>query len=76
MLASKLALQYLQRQRNDEAFDLFYKNVTEASKDLTSEPTLPQYCKKLRRVDDGESAHRFESPKAFLTLDAHARGLQ
>ena len=33
---------------------------------LTSETTLPRYCRKLGRVDDGESAHRFESPKAFF----------
>ena len=66
MQASSLALKYLERQRSDEAFDHFYDKIIEAAKDLTSEPTLPHFTKRPRRVDDGEPGHRFETPKAYF----------
>ena len=34
--------------------------------ELTSEPTLPCYMKRPRRIDDGEPEHRFETPKAYF----------
>ena len=43
-----------------------YNHLTETSKKLTSEPSLPQYARRPRRVDDGEPAHRFETPKAYF----------
>lgn len=64
--ASNLALKYLERQRSDEAFNCFYDHLTETSKKLTSEPSLPQYTRYPRRIDDGEPAHRFETPKAYF----------
>ena len=64
--ASNLALKYLERQRSDEAFNCFYDHLTETSKKLTSEPSLPQYTRCPRRIDDGEPAHRFETPKAYF----------
>ena len=64
--ASNLAINYLERQRSDEAFNRFYDRLVETSKELTSEPSLPRYSKRPRRVDDGESAHRFETPKAYF----------
>ena len=66
MQACSLALKYLERQRSDEAFDRFYDRIIEAANDLTSEPTLPRFTKRPRRVDDGEPGHRFETPKAYF----------
>jgi hypothetical protein len=56
--ASNLAINYLERQRSDEAFNRFYDNLIETSKELTSEPSLPRYARRPRRID-GEPAHRF-----------------
>ena len=64
--ASNLALKYLERQRSDEAFNCFYDCLTETSKELTSEPSLPWYARRLKRTDDGEPPHRFETPKGYF----------
>lgn len=64
--ASNLALNYLERQRSDEAFNYFYDRLTETSKELTSEPSLPRYARRPRRIDDGEPSHRFETPKSYF----------
>ena len=66
MQASNLAINYLERQRSDEAFNCFYDRLIETSKELTSDPSLPRYAKRPRRIDDGEPAHRFETPKAYF----------
>ena len=39
--ASKLALKYVERQRMDQAFEAFYEQVLQSSKDLTDKPALP-----------------------------------
>ena len=53
----------------DEAFDLFYKELLKASKDLYQKLLYHNIAKKnfkkKKRVD-GEPAHRFGSPKAFF----------
>ena len=64
--ASNLAVNYLERQRSDEAFNYFYDCLTETSKELTSEPSLPRYARRSRRIDDGEPSHRFETPKSYF----------
>ena len=56
--ASNLALQYIQRQRSDEAFDSFYHRVVDESKDLTYPPALPRN----RR----HQANIFTSPKHYF----------
>ena len=66
MQASNLAISYLERQQSDEAFNHFYNRLIETSKELTSEPSLPRYAKQPRRIDDGEPAHQFETPKAYF----------
>ena len=33
---------------------------------MTSEPSLPRYARRPRRLDDGEPAHQFETPKAYF----------
>ena len=63
--ASNLAIKYLERQRSDDAFNRFYDNLIKTSKELTSEPTLPQYAKHPRRID-GEPAHRLETPNVYF----------
>ena len=64
--ASNLAITYLERQRSDEAFNRFYDHLVEISKELTSEPSLPRYARRPRRIDDGEPAHQFETSKAYF----------
>lgn len=61
--AAKLALNYLEFQRNDDKFEAFY---AEESKNLTSEPALPRYRKRPRRLDDGEPNYQFHDPKSLF----------
>lgn len=61
--ASKLALNYFERQRKEERFEVFYDLV---SKDFTDEPALPRYRKRPKRIDVGEATHRFETPKDYF----------
>ena len=61
--ASSVAMKYFERQSSEEVFNTFYDKIVEASKDLTDEPTLPRFTKCPRRVEDGQSGHRFETPK-------------
>ena len=64
--ASKLALNYLERQRKEESFEVFYDLLLKASKDFTDEPALPRYIKRPKQIDDGKATHRFESPKDYF----------
>ena len=64
--SSKLAMNFLQRQRSEESFERFYTRVVEDSQDLTSSPILPRYRKLPRRLDDGTTTHRFETPKSLF----------
>ena len=41
--AAELAVKFLERLRQESLFDEFYSGVVEASKELTSLPTLPRY---------------------------------
>lgn len=38
----------------------------EESRSLTSEPALPRYHKRRRRLDDGQPNHQFDDPKALF----------
>ena len=49
--------------RNEAKFDSFYSEVIRDSINLTAEPTLPHQRKRPRRLDDGASPHRYETPK-------------
>lgn len=64
--AAELALHYLERQREDKAFDSFYSQVVEQAKDLTDPPALPRYRNSPRRLDDGSVAHQFNDPKEYF----------
>ena len=59
------AKSYLQRQRSDEAFRVFYKKVFEGSKDLTDAPCLARKRRPPKRIDDGSESHVFETPEDF-----------
>ena len=53
---TSLAFGFYRRQRTDEAFDLFYEGIAEASiiVDLTvGAPQLPRYRRAPARIDDG-----------------------
>ena len=64
--ASKLTLNYFNRLRSDEAFASFYKRVCEESAQHTANPTLPRYATRPRRLDNGESSHRFQTPETYF----------
>ncbi len=65
VMSSELAVAFLEKQRSQSAFELFYDRVLKESGDLTSEPALPRYRRKPQRYDDGSEAYRFEDAKSF-----------
>ena len=65
--AAALAIRYLERQRTDDNFHLFYEDVVKSSEDLTSPPTLPRHRRPPKRLDEGSSvSHEFTSPKSYF----------
>jgi len=67
IVSAKLTVSYLERLRSDTSFDNFYKGVLEASKELTSPPTLPRYRRIPRRVDNGSTEnYAFNSPQDYF----------
>ena len=48
-----LTIKSLEHQRKDELFDHFYSKPLEESKDLTSDPVVPQYKWQPRFLDEG-----------------------
>ncbi len=67
--ASRLAISFLERQRNDEAFDCFYSSVLLESRELTEEPVLPRQRHPPKRIEDGSSPHNCKDPKSLLKKD-------
>ena len=65
--AADLAVKFLERLRVDSSFDEFYSQVVEASKDLTSLPTLPRYRNPPRKPGDvGAASHKFITPQSYF----------
>ena len=64
--ASKLAMQYIERQRNDSAFNLLYSHIVADCKDLTDNPALPRQRRLPQRLGTGETAHTFNSPELYF----------
>ena len=62
---ANLATNFLERQRSEVAFELFYQKVLEESKELISEPLLPRYRRISKRFDGGCEIHRYEDPRAL-----------
>ena len=54
---------YLCRQRTDASFDRFYGEIVTNSATLTDEPALPRRRRLPKRINDGSSRQKFESPK-------------
>lgn len=48
---------FIQWQRTDDAFENFFKSVTEASKDLTESPQLPRQQRLPKRLGGGDTEH-------------------
>ena len=64
--AVNLTQAYYQRQRDDDAFEYFYKSIVSlASKLQINEPKLPRYRKTPARLG-GSQPHQFSSPKALF----------
>ena len=74
MLISKLrkprglqqAVQFLERQRSDASFELFYRGATDVAKDLTEAPTLPRQRQIPKKLDDGAPSHQFFLPEEYF----------
>ena len=64
--ASKLALEYIQRQRTDAAFDSFFSHVVADCKDLTDPPTLPRQRRQPQLMDTGGTSHTFNNPELYF----------
>ena len=65
--AAELAVKFLERLRQDSSFDEFYSGVVEASKELTSSPTLPRYRKPPTKPGDVSAAsHVFATPQSYF----------
>eukprot|EP00731_Ephydatia_muelleri_P006208 Em0003g456a len=57
---------FYQRQRQDDAFNVFYDSVLKGAKELEiGEPLLPRYCKAPQRYDDGAPHVQFSDPRSF-----------
>ena len=70
LAAVKSAEYYLNRQRSDDAFNLFYDLVLqEAAEKGLQQPTLPRQRKIPRRIDNGGENHIFSSPKEFSIVN-------
>ena len=54
---------HLSSMRNEAKFESFYSEVIHESVSPTAEPTLPRQSKRPRRLDDGATPHRYETPK-------------
>ena len=63
---AKLAINYMERQRSDAAYDLFYSFVQGKSESLTDPPTLPRQRRQPKRIDSGSAAHQFDDPKVYF----------
>ena len=61
----KMANNFLERQRSDSAFNLFYETVVRAES-ITNEPTLPRQRQIPHRINDGCPNYQFSSPKDYF----------
>ena len=61
----EIAANYLKRMRNDDTFKQFYALTVAQAEEHTGEPTLPHYRRPPRRLDEGSTPHRFDSPEDF-----------
>ena len=62
----KMANNFLERQRSDSAFNLFYEAVVREAESITNEPTLPRQRQIPHRINDGCCNYQFSSPKDYF----------
>ena len=60
------AVRFLERQRSDPSFAVFYHGATEAAKDLTEVPTLPRQRQVPKKLEGGAPSHRFLQPDDYF----------
>ena len=66
MSAVNVTRAFYQRQRQDDAFNVFYDSVVKGAKELEiGEPVLPRYRKAPQRYDDGAPHVQFSDPCSF-----------
>ena len=66
MSAVNVTRAFYQRQRQDDAFNVFYDSVLKGAKELEiGEPVLPRYRKAPQRYDDGAPHVQFSDPRSF-----------
>ena len=58
-----LLVSHLKTLRTDERFDHFYEQVVSESSLLTEEPILPRTRKLPKQYDQGETPHKYPTPK-------------
>ena len=67
--AAAMAESFLQRQRKDNSFEMFYSSVvSEANEYNISDPVLPRYRRPPKRIDDGAPPHCFTSAKEYFRV--------
>ena len=67
--AAAMAESFLQRQRKDNSFEMFYSSVvSQANEYNISDPVLPRYRRPPKRIDDGAPPHHFTSAKEYFRV--------
>ena len=67
LLSARLLVSFIKRQRTDSSLEFFFASVQALAAQLNiNPPTLPQYRPHPRHLDDGEEAHKFDSPKMMF----------
>lgn len=64
--ASKLALQYTERQWTENTIDIFYSRIVTKCKDFMDEPRLPRQRRPPRQLGTGTMAHTFVDPMCYI----------
>jgi hypothetical protein len=57
---------FLQRQRNQSSFDLFYDATNHESQQITEEPKVPRKKKIPRRIDQGSETTNHQTPRDYF----------
>ena len=66
LLSVSLARAFYTRQRTDDSFTRFYKDVVDTAADKNiGKPELPRYRRAPARLDDGSQPHRFGTPQDY-----------
>ena len=60
---ARLLVSHFKSLRTEPQFNTFYEQTLVQSLTLTEEPKLPRYRKMPKRLDEGDSPHRYLNPK-------------